>query len=286
MCAQPADHDEIPTEAEAIVDAVRSRYRDIAIGATSGCCASQAGCCGDPVAATAAEIGYQTSDLELLPVGANLGLGCGAPVDHLSLEPGETVLDLGSGAGIDALIAARAVTSSGRVIGVDMTPEMVAKAVANAAAAGVDHVEFREGRLERLPVEDASIDAATSNCVINLVPDKAAVFAEIARVLRPGGRLVISDVVLDGELPDAVARHVLSYVGCVAGALDRARYFSLLEEAGLTDLEIIKDVDFLQAFGGRLPPELAEVAATTGVTADDVKGIVRSVTYRARKVHQ
>jgi SAM-dependent methyltransferase len=283
MCARPADPKTIPSDAEDVVAAVRSRYGSIADGSVSACCGPQTSCCGDPATATATEIGYRPADLDLLPEGANLGLGCGAPLDHLAPQPGETVLDLGSGAGIDALIAARAVGPAGRVIGVDMTPEMIDKAVANAAAADVGVAEFREGRLESLPVSDASVDAVTSNCVINLVPDKAVVFAEIARVLRPGGRLVISDVVLDGELPDIVSTDLLSYVGCVAGALQRVEYFDLLERAGLTDLEIVKDVDFVKAVGNALPPELAELAAATGVTPADIEGIVRSITYRAWK---
>ena len=184
---------------------------------------------------------------------------------------------------LDALISARSVGPSGRVIGVDMTSEMVTRANANASAAGVDHVEFREGRLESLPVADTTVDAVTSNCVINLVPDKAAVFGEIARVLRPGGRLVVSDVVLDGELPETISTDVLAYVGCVAGAVQRDRYFEMLAEAGLIDLEILKDVDFLEAMGGALPAELIDVAAATGVTPEDVKGLVRSITYRAWK---
>jgi len=283
MCALPVDQRTIPSDAEEVVEVVRSRYGRIAASASTGCCGPQTGCCGDPAAATATGIGYRAADLDLLPEGTNLGLGCGAPVDHLQLAPGETVLDLGSGAGIDALISARSVGPSGRVIGVDMTSEMVTRANANASAAGVDHVEFREGRLESLPVADATVDAVTSNCVINLVPDKAAVFGEIARVLRPGGRLVVSDVVLDGELPETISTDVLAYVGCVAGAVQRDRYFEMLAEAGLIDLEILKDVDFLEAMGGALPAELIDVAAATGVTPEDVKGLVRSVTYRAWK---
>jgi len=144
-----------------------------------------------------------------------------------------------------------------RVIGVDMTPAMLAKARDNAA--GQDNIEFREGRLEELPVNDASVDAVTSNCVINLVPDKAVVFREIARVLKPGGRMVISDVILDGELPDAVSHDVLAYVGCVAGAEKRESYFQKLADAGLTDLEILKDVDFLQMTEKAAPAEVLAI---------------------------
>ncbi len=268
------------TDKEAVVDKVRERYAGIAAAGSSCCGPSASSCCG---AATevAGSLGYAFADLELLPEGANLGLGCGAPVPYLELAEGETFLDLGSGAGIDALIAARRVGPTGRVIGVDMTPEMLAKARANAR--GHANVEFREGRLENLPVEDASVDAVTSNCVINLVPDKSAVFREIARVLRPGGRLVISDIVLDGELPEAITNDVLAYVGCVAGAEQRETYFGLLAEAGLSDVEIIKDVDFLAVTEKAAPEEVLAIAASTGVSMDEVRGVVRSVTYRARK---
>ena len=269
-----------PSNEEAVVQTVRDRYADIAT-AGSSCCGPSGSTCGGDAAQVASGLGYAMADLELLPEGANLGLGCGAPLQHLDLAEGETFLDLGSGAGIDALIAAREVGPTGTVIGVDMTPEMLDKARANTA--GWDNIEFRQGRLEELPVDDASVDAVTSNCVINLVPDKGAVFSEIARVLRPGGRLVISDVVLDGELPAAITNDVLAYVGCVAGAAQREDYFRLLAEAGLAKVEILKDVDFLEMTEKAAPAEVMAIAASTGITIDDVRGLVRSVTYRARK---
>jgi SAM-dependent methyltransferase len=272
-----------PDDPSGIVETVKKRYGAIARSSASGCCSPQPGCCGPSQSEIATHLGYSPIDLGLLPDGANLGLGCGAPVASLEPRPGETVLDLGSGAGIDAILAARAVGPEGRVIGIDMTPRMLVKARENAAAAGFEQVEFREGRLEALPVDDASVDAVTSNCVVNLVPDKSAVFREVFRVLRPGGRLVISDVVLDGVLPESVTSDVLSYVGCIAGALQRDRYFSLLREAGLGEVEILKDVDFVELVGGSLPADLAELAAKSGVTAEDVRGVVRSVTYRAVK---
>jgi len=267
-------------DAEEIVQNVRERYAGIAAAGSSCCGPSASSCCGTATE-VAGTLGYNFADLELLPEGANLGLGCGAPLQHIELTEGETLVDLGSGAGIDALIAARQVGPKGRVIGVDMTPEMLAKARANAS--GCDNVEFREGRLEHLPVKDESVDAVTSNCVINLVPDKGAVFREIARVLRPGGRLVISDIVLDGELPEAITSDVLAYVGCVAGAVQRETYFGLLAEAGLGEVEIFKDVDFLAMTEKAAPGEVLAIAASTGVTIDEVRGVVRSVTYRARK---
>jgi SAM-dependent methyltransferase len=274
-----------PTDDEAVVKKVRERYGTFATAGTS-CCGPQTqptGCCGS-TGDVAASLGYDTIDLDLLPEGANLGLGCGAPLEHLELEAGETVVDLGSGAGIDALIAASKVGSNGRVIGIDMTPEMLAAARKNAATAGVHHVEFREGRLEELPVVDGSVDAITSNCVINLVPDKSKVFGEIARVLRPGGRLVISDIVLDGDLPEAIRDNVMAYVGCVAGAERRERYFGMLDEAGLGQVEILKDVDFLEMTEKASPAEVISLMEQTGISREEVAGKVRSVTYRAQKV--
>jgi SAM-dependent methyltransferase len=228
-------------------------------------------------------VGYRKDEIEAVPDGANLGLGCGAPIAQLALRAGETVLDLGSGAGIDAFLAAREVGPGGRVIGVDMTPEMVERARSNGGKAGLPNVEFREGRLESLPVEDASIDAVTSNCVINLVPDKARVFAEIARVLKPGGRLVVSDIVLDGRLPERVEKDIAAYVGCVAGAAIRRDYFGQLRDAGLGEAEILKDVDYLAGLEESAPDEAHALLERTGVRREDVAGKVRSITFRARR---
>jgi arsenite methyltransferase len=271
-----------PSDAESVVEKVRERYAAFAVAGSSCCSPAATSCCGSSQT-VAQSLGYASIDLELLPEGANLGLGCGAPLQHLELAEGETVVDLGSGAGIDALIAARAVGPRGRVIGVDMTPEMLEAARGNAARAGVEHVEFREGRLEHLPVDDATVDAVTSNCVINLVPDKAAVFAEIARVLRPGGRLVVSDIVLDGELPAIVRDNVMAYVGCVSGAERRQIYFEKLAAAGLGDVKILKDVDFLEMTEKASPAEIISLLEAAGIERSEVAGIVRSVTYRATK---
>lgn len=266
------------TGSENMVDKVRERYGRIA--ADGGCCSSS--CAGAPLPPSTM-LGYDRAELDLLPGSADLGLGCGAPLAALDLTPGESVLDLGSGPGLDALLAGRRVGPGGHVIGVDMTPEMLQRARAAAEAAGAANVEFRAGRLEELPVDDASIDAVTSNCVINLVPDKAAVFREMARVLRPGGRAVISDIVLDAPLPDAVRADVLAYVGCVAGAMERGPYFDLLRTAGLTHIEVLRDVDFLGMVGEEVPEEIARLLERTGVTLDQVRGRVRAITYRARR---
>lgn len=271
-----------PSDDETIVEHVRERYAAFATAGTSCCGPDPTSCCGS-TETVAQSLGYDSIDLDLLPDGANLGLGCGAPLQHLELAEGETIVDLGSGAGIDALIAARAVGPDGHVIGIDMTPEMLEAARANAAKAEADHVEFREGRLEKLPVDDATIDAVTSNCVINLVPDKGAVFAEIARVLRPGGRMVVSDIVLDGVLPETIRKSVMAYVGCVAGAECRQLYFDELAAAGLGDVEILKDVDFLAMMEKASPAEVISLLEAAGTDRSEVAGIVRSVTYRARK---
>jgi len=269
-------------EAEDRVRDVRERYGRIAEGTVSGCCGASASGCASESAVTLG-IGYDERELRQVPAEANLGLGCGAPLGFLALRPGETVLDLGSGPGLDVLLAARQVSPTGRVIGVDMTPSMLERARVNAAKIGVSHVEFREGRLEALPVESGTIDAVTSNCVINLVPDKRAVFAEIARVLRPGGRVVISDILLDGRLPAAVEKDLLAYVGCVSGAVRREEYFALVGAAGLDGVEVLRDVDYLAALIESAPDEVQALEARTGVAREEVLGRVRSVTFRASK---
>lgn len=268
----------VGTESERMVDQVRDRYGRIARGVESGCCGTSV-----TEQAVALGIGYNARELAEIPVEAKLGLGCGAPIGFLKPQPGETVLDLGSGAGLDAFLAARHVGPSGRVIGVDMTPAMLEKARGNAVSLGLGQVEFREGRLEALPVADASVDAVTSNCVINLVPDKAAVFAEIARVLKPGGRLVISDIILDGLLPEAVARDVYAWVGCISGAEQRQAYFDKIASAGLGQVEILRDTDYVAALRASAPAELAVLLGRLGIDLAEVTGKVRSVTFRARK---
>jgi SAM-dependent methyltransferase len=269
---------------EELVKQVRERYGKIAEGELSGCCGSATGCgCGGGETTVALQIGYGSGDLSHIPEEANLGLGCGAPIGLLGLVPGETVLDLGSGPGLDVFLAAEKVGPGGRVIGVDMTPAMIERARRNAAKAGLANVEFREGRLEALPVPDASVDAVTSNCVINLVPDKGAVFREVARVLRPGGRLVVSDIILDGKLPEALERDPLAYVGCVSGAARREDYFSMVAGAGLSAVELLKDVDYLALVAGTLPEEAQALLDRSGVRPEELRGKVRSVTFRAVK---
>ena len=229
---------------EKIKKAVREGYAEIAkTGST--CCTPSPSCCGPDLATDISrQIGYTDEDIEAVPEGANLGLGCGNPVALASLKDGETVIDLGSGAGFDTFLAARQVGSEGRVIGVDMTPEMLEKARENAAKGGFDNVEFRLGEIEHLPVADRSVDAVISNCVINLVPDKRAVFSDAFRVLKPGGRLMVSDIVLLRELPDAIKESVSAYVGCLAGAVMKEEYIGAIESAGFARVEITEEKNF------------------------------------------
>ncbi len=261
-------------------ETVRQRYAEIA---RDGGVNPGAGCCGPEPAAIAQRIGYSAEDTAAVPEGANLGIGCGAPLAAAALEEGETVLDLGSGAGFDAFLAARAVGSTGKVIGIDMTDEMLAKARANAERAGVCNVEFRKGYIEALPVDDASVDVVLSNCVINLVPDKAAVYREVARVLRPGGRMVISDVVLNEALPHAIAADVAALTGCVAGAALRDQYLATIAAAGLTDIEILSDKGFGAMALTMVPEAMLEQAKAAGIDVERVADTVRSLTIRGRK---
>jgi SAM-dependent methyltransferase len=268
--------------AEKVVREVRDRYGKIA--ETSGsCCSPKASPCCGADQGLSLQIGYAKKDLSSLPEGADLGLGCGAPIGLLDLKAGEAVLDLGSGAGIDAFLAAEKVGPEGRVIGVDMTPQMLDRARRNAASAGHENVEFREGRLERLPVEDGSIDAVTSNCVINLVPDKAAVFAEVARVLKPGGRIVVSDIVLDAPLPEAVRADIAAWVGCISGAMGKEEYVALVEESGLGQVEVLRDTDYGASMEAAAPDQVRELLERTGAKREDLVGTIRSVTVRAVK---
>jgi len=266
---------------EAVIRNVRGKYAAIAL--EGGSCCGLGGCDSTADEAVTLDVGYSKKQLKAVPEGANLGLGCGAPIDHLALKAGETVVDLGSGAGIDVFLAADLVGPSGRVIGVDMTPEMLARARRNAEKAGVANAEFREGRLEALPIGGDSVDAVTSNCVINLVPDKAVVFKEIARILKPSGRLAISDIVLDKPLPKEIEKDVYAYVGCIAGASMREAYFAMLEDAGFGDIEVVKDIDYGEVIIDHARPEAERLAAKAGVSVESLRGTVRSVTYLARK---
>jgi SAM-dependent methyltransferase len=219
--------------------------------------ASTACCGGANQGEVSRNLGYAAQDLAAVPEGANLGLGCGNPVALASLQPGETVLDLGSGAGFDAFLAARRVGPAGRVIGVDMTPEMLQRAATLAATHGYANVEFRLGDIEALPVADASVDAIISNCVVNLATDKAKVFREAHRVLKPGGRLMVSDLVLERPLPAALSQDLDAYGACIAGALLRADYLAAIEAAGFKGVSVVGERRFgLDMFS----PELLDAA--------------------------
>jgi len=223
-------------------DAVKESYSRVAKNVSS-CCSS--GCCGSAKPQQISKkIGYTDEQMQAVPEGSNLGLGCGNPIALSSLKEGETVLDLGSGGGFDCFLASKIVGPWGKVIGVDMTEEMVARARANADQGGYGNVEFRLGDIEALPVEDNSVDIIISNCVINLVPDKEKAFREAFRVLRPGGRLMVSDIVLKKRLPDFVKQSIEAYVGCVTGALQKDKYLDAIKSAGFEDVCVIEESDF------------------------------------------
>jgi SAM-dependent methyltransferase len=212
---------------------VQQRYAAIARG--TGCCGDD--CCGDTGSTGSPLVDYSGLAAEVVEE-ANLGLGCGTPTRYAGLRPGDTVLDLGSGAGMDVFIAARAVGPQGRVIGVDMTPEMIARAWNNTVKVGYRNVEFRLGDIENLPVGDGTVDIAISNCVINLVPDKRRAFAEIYRVLKPGGRFSISDIVTQGSVPETMRQDMELWAGCLAGAMEQEDYLQVIREAGFQDVHI------------------------------------------------
>ncbi len=220
---------------------VKNRYGRIAERGET-CCS----CNGVTVLQQAQAIGYSSEELKKIPESAVMGLGCGNPVGLAALKKGETVLDLGSGGGIDVFLAATKVGESGWVIGVDMTPEMIRKARSNAKKAGYRNVEFRLGDIENLPVEDSSVDVVISNCVINLSPDKKQVFAEACRTLRPGGRMVVSDIVTDEELPDEIRSSFSAWAECIGGALVKNEYLNAIKRAGFSRIKVLDERVFLE----------------------------------------
>jgi SAM-dependent methyltransferase len=254
------------SEGEEIRDAVRERYGRLARTASGGsCCQPTSDCCG-----SSQEIklySEESADGAL----AGSSLGCGDPVTIAGLEQGETILDLGSGAGLDCFRAAGQVGASGRVIGVDMTPEMISLAEANRSKLGLRNVEFRQGTIERLPVDDGSIDVIISNCVINLAPDKAPVFQEAFRVLKPGGRVSISDIVIEGEFTPDQRADMDSWAECIAGAIDVRQYLSLMSDAGLVDARVVNREDYSASNGS---PESSPRIYSARITA-----------YKPRRAH-
>lgn len=253
---------------QAVRDLVRGGYAKIAQETSAGCCGPGVSCCGSsPQDADklARELGYSKEELQALPEGANMGLSCGNPAALAALKPSEVVLDLGSGGGFDVFIAGRKVGASGRAIGVDMTPEMLTKARKNIAfyheQTTLENVEFRLGEIEHLPVADNSVDAIISNCVINLSPDKPQVWREMARVLKPGGRVAVSDMALLKPLPAEVLKLVEALVGCVAGASLASDTERWAREAGLTDIVLKPKAEYVEAMTSFEDPLYKQIVA-------------------------
>ena len=267
-------------EEEKIKGAVRDAYAKVAKNEPRSFAVNR--CCGGSsifVRDISMAVGYKKEELDSVPEGANLGLGCGNPTALASLEKGDTVLDLGSGAGFDCFLAANIVGVDGKVIGVDMTPEMIDKARSNAREGGYKNVDFRLGELEHLPVADHSVDVLISNCVINLTPDKAAVFNEAFRVLKSGGRFAVSDIVLLKELPDAVKQSVAAYVGCLSGAIMKDAYLETIRAAGFEGVRIVDEAAFpLDCMAN--DPTAQMIGSSLSLTPeelDDVANAVRSI---------
>ncbi len=254
-------------EANQIKEAVREQYGKVAKGdATCGSLCA----CTENAEDLAITFGYSAAELAILPEGANLGLSCGNPQALAAMQPGETVLDLGSGAGFDCFLAARRVGPTGRVIGVDMTDAMLEKARSNAEKSGLANVEFRKGEIEALPVDDNSVDVVISNCVLNLVPDKDRAFRETHRVLKPGGRLAVSDMAWEAEPPAALRRDMEAMVGCIGGALVLDDYVTRLERVGFTRVEVEKHTEAVQKMievSGIVPPPGIEYLLSVNITA-------------------
>jgi SAM-dependent methyltransferase len=264
-------------EDKQIKKVVREGYAKIA-KQDSSCCGPVDPCCGstDLAQDISQSIGYTEEELKAVPEGANLGLGCGNPVALASLKAGETVLDLGSGAGFDCFLAAGRVGEKGRVIGVDMTPEMVEKARENARKSNCTNVEFRLGEIENLPVADNSVDVVISNCVINLAPDKRRVFSEAFRVLKPGGRLMISDMVLLRALPDFIKDSIEAYIGCLSGAIMRDEYLEAIKASGFQEARIVDETSFpIECMAN--DPTAKAIIESLAIPLEAVKEVANSV---------
>ncbi len=265
-------------EEENVKRIVRKRYAKAARAKGSGCgCAPSASCCSSPTdEQVSTMIGYSEDEVNAVPDGANLGLGCGNPTALASLKEGERVLDLGSGGGFDCFLAAKKVGKSGKVIGVDMTPEMLDKARANAKKGKYENVEFRLGEIENLPVADSSVDVIISNCVINLAPNKKRVFEEAYRVLAPNGRLMVSDIVLLKPLPEEIQKSAEAYTSCVAGAEIKDKYLGLMRAAGFKNVQVLGEkvypLDFILS-----EPEVKEVVSNLKLTKKEVEETANSI---------
>jgi len=254
---------------------VRSRYAKIA-KTNSSCCTTSCGCGAQTNKEMSKHVGYSEEEMDSVPEGANMGLGCGNPTALASLKEGETILDLGSGGGFDCFLAANKVGKTGKVIGVDMTPEMLEKARANARKNKYKNVEFRLGEIENLPVADNAVDVVISNCVINLSPDKKRVFEEAYRTLSPNGRLMVSDIVLLEDLPDVIRKNAEAYGACIAGAEKKERYLALIEGAGFRNVKIIEETIF-PIEDVLSDPSVQKVIETLKLTQQQLKKIEKSI---------
>jgi arsenite methyltransferase len=261
---------------EKVKKIVRKRYAKVA-KSNGSCCASKVSCCSAPTDEQISKIvGYSQEELNAVPEGANLGLGCGNPTALVSLKEGERVLDLGSGAGFDCFLASKRVGKSGKVIGIDMTPEMLDKARSNTKKGKYTNVEFRLGEIENLPVADNSVDVIISNCVINLAPNKKRVFEEAFRVLAPKGRLMVSDIVLLKELPKAIQENVDAYAGCISVAEVKEKYVELMRKSGFKEVKILQEkvypLDYIIS-----EPNTKETVDKLGLTLDQIKEAANSI---------
>ncbi|MCP4005075.1 MAG: arsenite methyltransferase [bacterium] len=258
-----------PQDADELRDRVSEGYTRVAESAGLGD--------GQRVDEVGRRIGYSDDQLEAVPEGANMGVGCGNPTAIDALRPGETVVDLGSGAGMDAFLAARQVGSTGKVIGIDMTDAMLERARENARSVGVENVEFRKGQIEDLPLEDQSVDAIISNCVINLSPEKDRVYAEAFRVLRPGGRAMVSDIVVDRPLPPALVDRLDAWIGCVGGATLREEYLATIRRAGFSDVRVERE----SCFGDGIDfndPQVREIMDDLNIGHEEAMGYAKAIT--------
>ena len=275
-------------ENEEIRKAVRESYGKIALQETNSCCpTSSCGCgCSSTQDTVSKAIGYSDEELSAVPEGANLGLGCGNPTALASLKKGEVVLDLGSGAGFDCFLAATKVGESGKVIGVDMTAEMIEKARGNARKGGYHNVEFRLGEIENLPVANNSVDVVISNCVINLSTDKKRVLEETYRVLKPGGRVMVSDIALLKELPSEVKSSIGAYISCVAGANTKEEYLETVGAAGFQEIEVVTETPAERIYSSSIEKALAENLGTPSGMVDEAADSIISLQVRALKQNQ
>lgn len=267
----------VTMEQKSIRDAVKERYAaTVKRGSLFGCCKPSGVMEPEFIESASRVAGYSDTELQSIPDGANLGLGCGNPVALAVIKEGDVVLDLGSGAGVDAFLASNKVGESGRVIGVDMTPEMVERAKVNARNNGYRNVEFRQGEIEHLPVESSSVDVIISNCVINLSTDKAKVFQEAFRVLKPGGSLVVSDIALLEELPDYLGSSLEAYIRCIAGAIRKDEYLDAIKRAGFEEITVVGESHFPAELIAE-QPMLKEVVATMNIPMSEIQRIGDSV---------